>query len=118
MLELLFNVYNISSYLNENSFKLYIFWNFWTYYYWFINTDNSKIFTLNIEYSTNFRDEVSVLIEPWKVFPYRDKDRILVSYNWDELISMLLRWTNSRIFELETKKLSINWLDFFNMVKS
>ena len=117
MLELFYNVYNLKDYFNNNSFKMYLFGSNGTYYYWFIDDENKKVYTVNIEYSKEYRGEVSILIDPGKYFPYKNKDKIFVVYNWEKVISILNRTYNRDPIELNTKNLSINWLDFFNVIK-
>lgn len=117
MLDLLFNVYNLKEYLNNNSFKMYIVGSNWTYYYWFIDVEKTKLFTLNMITSNEFREDTSILIEPWKYFPFKNKDKIFLSYNGSKVLSMLNRTYNRDVVELEHNKLPVNWLKFFNMIK-
>lgn len=116
MLDLFYNIYNMKDYFNQNKFKMYLFWSNGIYYYGFINMDK-KEYTLNVDYSNEFRDEVSIIIEPWNYFPYKNKDNMFVVYNWDKIKSVLNRTYNRDIVELETKTMQLNWLEFFNMVK-
>ncbi len=117
MLDLLYNVYNLKDHFNDNSFKMYLIGNNGVYYYWFIDVENTQDYTLNEIRSSEFRDEVSILIEPWKYFPFKNKDKIFVSYDGNKVLSILLRTYNRDVVELTTKNLSINWLEFFNMIK-
>jgi len=116
MLELLFNTYNLKEHLNNGGFQMYIHGSKWVYYYWFINTD-SKEYTINIEYSSEFRSEISLLIDPGKYFPYANKDKIFIGCNDNKVVSILNRTYNRNIMELNSKKLPINWLEFLNMIQ-
>jgi len=118
MLEILFNVYNLKDYFNENSFELYIVGNNGIYYYWFVDVQNTKTYTLNEIRSNDFREKVSILIDPDKCFPYKNKDKIFLSFNWKKVLSMLNRTYNRDIIELKTKPFKIDWFDFFNFILS
>jgi len=117
MLDLFYNVYNLKDYFNNNNFKMYLFGSNWVYYYWFIDIENTKSYILNVEYSKTFRIEVSLIIEPWKYLPYKNKDKIFVSFNWDKILSILNRTYNRDVIDLEVKKLDINSIEFFKVIK-
>lgn len=116
MLNLFYNIYNMKDYFNENNFKMYLFWWHWIYYYGFICLEK-KEYTLNIEYSSEFRSNVSLIIEPWSYFPYKNKDNMFIVYNWKKIKSVLNRTYNRSIIDLDTKLMPINWLALFNMIK-
>ena len=77
MLEILYNVYNLSDYFNKYAFKLYVIGGNGIYYYGFIDISN-KVYTLNIEYSKTFKEEISLLLDSSKCIPYKNKDKIFV----------------------------------------
>jgi len=116
MLNLFYNIYNLKDYFNDNDFKMYLFWNRGIYYYGFLSEKTNE-YTLNIEYSSDFLWKVEIIIEPDKYFPYKNKDNMFVVYNWSKIRSVLNRTYNRDIVELQTKKMPINWLEFFNVIK-
>jgi hypothetical protein len=117
MIELLYNIYNLQDYFNKNSFKMYLVWNNGLYYYGFIDLNNKKIFTLNETRTNLFRAEVNILINPWKYFPYKEKDIILLWYDWKKAYSILKRNYNREITELQVEEFNVDWLELFNMIR-